>query len=41
MKRSNWTYLIPIGEIVDQNGIVDQRTSHNLLLVSHDPNIAA
>lgn len=41
MNRVNWTYLIPIGEVVDQNSIIDQRTTHDLLLVSHEPNISA
>lgn len=35
------SYLIPISEVVDQNSIIDQRTPNNLLLVSHEPNIAA
>lgn len=37
----NWTYLITIGEVIDQNSIIDQRTTHDLLLVSHEPNISA
>jgi hypothetical protein len=39
--RVNWTYLITICEVVDQNSIIDQRATHDLLLVSHEPNISA
>ena len=41
MNHVNWTYLITIGEVIDQNSIIDQRTTHDLLLVSHESNISA
>lgn len=41
MDGVNRTYLITIGEVVDQDSIIDQRTTHDLLLVSHEPNISA
>lgn len=41
MDRANCAYLITIGEVVDQNSIINQRTTHDLLLVSHKPNISA